>query len=72
MTTGRLVANTQASIIEITHDLCFSSSQYFATVFRRETGMTPGEYRGKHQQKGTTHRRGFARACEKKCVKSAN
>jgi AraC-like DNA-binding protein/mannose-6-phosphate isomerase-like protein (cupin superfamily) len=47
----RRLANTQAFIIEIAHDLCFSSSQYFATVFRRETGMTPGEYRDKHQQK---------------------
>jgi AraC-like DNA-binding protein len=25
--------------------LGFSTSQYFATVFRRYTGMTPGEFR---------------------------
>jgi AraC-like DNA-binding protein len=37
-------------ITNIAHALGFSSSQYFATVFRRSTGMTPGEYRDKHQK----------------------
>jgi AraC-like DNA-binding protein len=37
-------------ITEIAHALGFSSSQYFATVFRRETGMSPGVYREKHRK----------------------
>ena len=32
-------------IIDITYRLGFSSSQYFATVFRRYMGVTPAEYR---------------------------
>ena len=32
-------------IIDITYNLGFSSSQYFATVFRRYMGVTPAEYR---------------------------
>jgi len=43
----RLVS-TAEDITNIAHNLGFSSSQYFATVFRRETGMTPGEYRNSH------------------------
>jgi AraC-like DNA-binding protein len=29
----------------IAHELGFSSSQYFATVFRRYLGVSPGEHR---------------------------
>lgn len=32
-------------VTEIAHGLGFSSSQYFATVFRRQTGMTPSAFR---------------------------
>jgi two-component system response regulator YesN len=35
-------------ITKIAYDLGFSSSQYFATTFRRFVGMAPGEYRRKH------------------------
>lgn len=35
-------------ITQIAYDLGFSSSQYFATTFRRFIGMSPGEYRRKH------------------------
>lgn len=35
-------------ITQIAYDLGFSSSQYFATTFRRFVGMAPGEYRRKH------------------------
>ncbi|MEI8039397.1 MAG: AraC family transcriptional regulator [Verrucomicrobiota bacterium] len=35
-------------VTQIAYDLGFSSSQYFATTFRRFVGMTPGEYRRKH------------------------
>lgn len=46
----RHLAGTDEDITDIAHNLGFSSSQYFATVFRRETGMTPGEYRETHQK----------------------
>ncbi len=40
-----LLARPAASITRIAMDLGFSTSQYFATVFRRYTGMTPRAYR---------------------------
>ncbi|HEY3330991.1 MAG TPA: AraC family transcriptional regulator [Capsulimonadaceae bacterium] len=38
--------NEDLSITSIALDLGFSSSQYFATVFKNATGMTPRQYRG--------------------------
>jgi AraC family L-rhamnose operon regulatory protein RhaS len=46
----RRLSDTNEDITNIAHSLGFSSSQYFATVFRRETGMTPGEYRDSHRK----------------------
>lgn len=40
-----LLGNEDVPVGEIAVRLGFSSSQYFATVFRREIGMTPSEYR---------------------------
>jgi transcriptional regulator GlxA family with amidase domain len=36
---------TDKSITQISFDLGFSSSQYFATVFKKIVGKTPGQYR---------------------------
>jgi AraC family transcriptional regulator, L-rhamnose operon regulatory protein RhaS len=36
---------TDSSITEIAHELGVSSSQYFATVFKKVVGVTPKEYR---------------------------
>jgi AraC-like DNA-binding protein len=33
------------AITEVAHELGFSSSQHFATVFKRHTGLTPGAWR---------------------------
>ncbi|MDB6169096.1 MAG: helix-turn-helix-domain containing protein AraC type [Verrucomicrobia bacterium] len=33
-----------ATVTQVAHELGFSSSQYFATVFRRFTGLTPSQY----------------------------
>jgi AraC-like DNA-binding protein len=41
----RLRSEAQPAITEVAHDLGFSSSQYFATVFRRYQGVAPGEFR---------------------------
>jgi len=45
----RRLAETEDDITTIAHEMAFSSGQYFATVFRRKTGMSPGEYREKHR-----------------------
>ena len=37
------------SIVDITDKLGFSSTNYFHNVFKRETGMTPREYKAKNQ-----------------------
>jgi AraC-like DNA-binding protein len=46
----RRLAETDDDITSLAHKLGFSSSQYFATVFRRETGTTPGAYRDSHRK----------------------
>jgi AraC-like DNA-binding protein/quercetin dioxygenase-like cupin family protein len=40
----RRLSEPKASVTEIAHTLGFSSSQYFATVFRRLTSLTPSEF----------------------------
>ena len=42
---AHLLAHGDASITEIAHATGFTSSQYFATVFRRARGCSPREYR---------------------------
>ncbi|MFA6104819.1 MAG: helix-turn-helix domain-containing protein [Victivallaceae bacterium] len=43
----RRLTMPKASITAIAFDLGFSSSQYFASVFKKYTGITPREYRDK-------------------------
>lgn len=42
---GRLREIPELTITEVAHEFGFSSSQYFATVFRRYLGISPGRYR---------------------------
>lgn len=42
----RLRARPELTVTAVGHDLGFSSSQHFATVFRRYFGMSPTTYRG--------------------------
>jgi AraC family transcriptional regulator, L-rhamnose operon regulatory protein RhaS len=44
----RRLTETKDDITTIALDLGFSSSQYFATVFRQQIGTTPGDYRSRH------------------------
>jgi AraC family L-rhamnose operon regulatory protein RhaS len=44
-----LLADSTLSITEIAHTLGFSTSQYFATFFRRFTGMSPRDHRRQFQ-----------------------
>lgn len=46
----RMLTETDFDITRVAIDLGFSSSQYFATVFRRQVGMSPGEYRKRHKE----------------------
>jgi AraC-like DNA-binding protein len=41
----RLRGEPELTVTRLAHELGFSSSQYFATVFRRYLGMTPGMFR---------------------------
>ena len=41
----RLLLNTKFTLAQISEHLSYSSQNYFQNVFRRYTGMTPGEYR---------------------------
>lgn len=47
----RLLRYSDKSFGEIAATLAFSSQAYFQTVFKKETGLTPGEYRRRHDVK---------------------
>jgi LacI family transcriptional regulator len=46
----RMLENSTATISRISEQCGFSSANYFAQVFRRHTGQSPGEYRNAHRQ----------------------
>ena len=46
----RLLRYSDKSFGEIAATLAFSSQAYFQTVFKKETGFTPGEYRRAHSE----------------------
>ena len=46
----RLLQYSDMSYGEIAATLAFSSQAYFQTVFKRETGLTPGEYQNLHSK----------------------
>lgn len=52
----RLLRYSDKSLVEISSYLCFSSQSYFQTVFKRDTGLTPKEYRQKYNN---TYSNGF-------------
>ena len=41
----RLLRQTDVSVLDIANETGFSSSAYFAKIFKRTTGMTPVQYR---------------------------
>lgn len=45
---ARLIERPELSVTQVAHALGFSSSQYFATVFRRYFGITPTQHRGRN------------------------
>ncbi len=49
----QLLLTTRRSVTTLAHELGFPSSQYFATVFSRYTGLTPSAYRERGEQAGT-------------------
>ncbi|CAG5003093.1 HTH-type transcriptional activator RhaR [Dyadobacter sp. CECT 9275] len=44
-----LAHHKEYNVMDIAYQLNFSSSQYFATVFKKYAGLTPLEYRGRFQ-----------------------
>lgn len=46
----KLLWDTNISIVEVAEKSGFSCQQYLNKVFKRETGMTPNEYRKVFQQ----------------------
>lgn len=46
-----LLTNSGKSVKEIAFELAFENAEYFSTIFKRKTNMTPLEYRGKSQMK---------------------
>jgi AraC-like DNA-binding protein len=48
----RLTGDPGLSVTRLAHDLGFSSSQYFATVFRRYHGLAPSDYRRASRERG--------------------
>ncbi|MDJ0823928.1 MAG: helix-turn-helix domain-containing protein [Rhodobacter sp.] len=49
-----MLSDTTTTVTEIALDLGFSSSQYFATVFKKLTGQTPREFRQAAARHSTT------------------
>ncbi len=49
-TSKDMLAVSNYSIIQIAYTLAFSSSQYFSTVFKRFTGISPCKYRTKYKK----------------------
>jgi AraC family transcriptional regulator, transcriptional activator of pobA len=41
----RLLAHTERTVSEIAYDLRFNDAAYFGRFFKRETGVTPGQFR---------------------------
>jgi AraC-like DNA-binding protein/quercetin dioxygenase-like cupin family protein len=48
---SRLLSSTHATVLEIALQCGFTSSQYFASAFRRVTGVTPTAFRERIQQR---------------------
>lgn len=46
---ANLLKYSEASLSEISDYVCFNSQSYFGSVFRREMGMTPGQYRNEYK-----------------------
>ena len=47
-----LLGRSNSTITEIAHELGYSSSQYFATSFKKQTGLAPAEWRKAASRRG--------------------
>lgn len=48
----RLLRHSTLSMADISANLCFCSQSYFASVFKKQEGVTPREYRERVQKEG--------------------
>lgn len=46
----RRLLESEDTVLAIAKDTGFESPQYFSVVFRRQTGMSPGEYRHRKRE----------------------
>lgn len=46
---ANLLKYSEASLSEISDYVCFNSQSHFGSVFRKQMGMTPGQYRNKYK-----------------------
>lgn len=51
MTAKELLRDTSISITQIAFELGWNDSNYFSNYFKKETGMSPSEYRKLYQKK---------------------
>jgi AraC-like DNA-binding protein/mannose-6-phosphate isomerase-like protein (cupin superfamily) len=58
-TAQNLFLSTDRNVTHIAFEVGFSSSQYFATCFRKYTGMTPSQFRQRNRQNESEHPREF-------------
>jgi AraC-like DNA-binding protein len=50
-TARRLLSTTTRTIAAISHDTGFTDQSHFTRFFRETTGLTPGDYRSRYQQR---------------------
>lgn len=46
----QLLSTTNMSVTEITYDIGYSQVTHFTTLFKKEFGLTPTEWRQKHKE----------------------
>ena len=51
----RLLENSRKNINEVMYDIGYTDAKAFRTMFKKLTGLTPGEYRNKYNKMAIEH-----------------